>query len=334
MKSKIKNYSYVILAFFISGGLLLSSCKTHSSKPSGPKPPNNPGGYDSSNQIAAANLQDFLTLNGSATDAKGHIQGTNSGGSFVSGMLSGTQAWQGSSSNYSYLGYPGAGTGLQTLTSFTVSAWIKANQPSNNPNAVVTPGLGEQCFFQLVNDSAWQSNIHLGLTSFTSITGGTTLNADTLQLKIILSNFGSGVIWQNYYLTADLDTAVGKWTNVVVTYSSATSMLNVYENGVAVKINGPYTPAGGSVGLELYQNDPGSLTNTNGAPPYGNLQFKNATAVVVGGWGINTTPPLSFGGIQPWAGEYTGAIERLRIYNSSLSATDVNSLYILEKAGF
>ncbi|HVB02186.1 MAG TPA: hypothetical protein VNE41_00565 [Chitinophagaceae bacterium] len=337
MKSKFKNLGYYVAGTMLLGGLMFSSCKKNSSPShAGPKPPTNPGGYDSSNQIASASLTDFWSFNGNVNDTKGSLSGTNNGGTYITGMQSGTQAWQGSSATYSYITYPNAGNALSSLTSFTLSVWINGNQPVPNPGATPAAGLGEQAFFQLANDSAWQSNIHIGLAPFTSVAGGvTTPNSDTLQLKVILSNFSNGIQWGNYYVTAYLDTAVSKWTNVIVTYSAASSTLNVYENGTAVPINGPYTTYPGVTGgLKLYMSDPGSVSNVNNATGWGSLVFKNVSGVVIGAWSVNTTPALSVGGIQPWAGNYTGAMERLRVYNTALSASDANSLYILEKAGF
>lgn len=336
MKSKMKICGNVFLGMLLLGGLMISSCsKKSASKPKTPVGPTNPGGYDSSEQIATGSLVSYFAFNGNVSDSKTGLTGTNSGGTFVNGFLTGTQAWKGSTTSYSYISYP-AEAALTNLQSFTISAWLNDSQPLNNPGAIPAAGLGEQSFFEIADDSAWQANLHLGLVPFTSNNGTiTTPNTDTLQLKIILTNnFNPAMQYQQYYLTAYLDTAVSKWTQVVVTYNAASSMLEVYENGVAVPIGGPYTNYPGQTGLELYQKDPGSLTNTNNAAAWGSLKFANVTGEVVGAWAVNTTPPLSIAGIQPWAGNYAGALVHLRIYNSALDATDVNSLYILEKAGF
>jgi Concanavalin A-like lectin/glucanases superfamily len=336
MKKGYQKFRLILVGSVILITGLVSSCSKSSSGggPTGPTPPTNPGGYDSSNQIASANLLSLWTFNGSVNDTKqSALVGTNTGTSFTAG-LNGKQALQGSASTYSYVTYPTAGS-LASLTSFTASMWIKAGQPVGNPGSAPAAGLGEQCIFQIVDSNQWQSNLHIGLTTFTSTGSGTNPpNADTLQLKVIMSNFGTGVVWNTQYLTAFLDTAVGAWTNVIVTYNSATSVINVYENGVAVGVSAAYSPNPATAGPILYANDPGSVTNTNGAPLYGALTFKNASALVVGAWSVNTTPPLSDAGQQPWASNYTGAVQNLRIYNSALSASDANSLYILEKAGF
>jgi hypothetical protein len=213
------------------------------------------------------------------------------------------------------------------MQSFTVSVWINTPQ--------IASGGSEEAFFQLADSTQWQSNIHLGIIPSTS--------TDTIKLGLKMQNWpgGAAISYQTYYMDAYLDTAVSKWTHVVVTYNGASSTVNVYENGTVIPVEGPYTTYPGYVGLEMFQADPGTPpaggtpnSNPNGATPWGNLQFKYATGIVFGAWSVNTVPPLSDNGTEPWAGNYLGAMEHLRVYNTALSASDVKSLYILEQAGF
>jgi concanavalin A-like lectin/glucanase superfamily protein len=322
MKKRNQSISVLIVGIaIVMAGLF--ACKKSSSGSSGPTPPSNPGGYDSSNQIQSAALVSFWTFNGNFTDSKGGLSGSNAGATFASGMLSGTQAFQGSSSSYYTISNPGSA--LPALQSFTVSVWINSPQ--------IVQGGPEEAFFQIVDSTQWQSNLHLGIIPMTS--------SDTLELGLKMQNWpgGATLSYQTYYLNAYLDTAVSKWTNVVVTYSGASSIVNVYENGVVIPVNGPFTNYPGYTGLELFQSSPGGPNgqpnnNPSGAAPWGNLAFKYATGVVFGAWSINTVPPLSDAGAQTWAGNYLGAMERLRVYNTALAASDVNSLYLLEKGGF
>ena len=328
MKTSIRTLRMWIMGVsIIAAGSIVTSCsKSHSSStPPPPVGPTNPGGYDSSEQIQTSALLDYWTFNGNLTDSKGGLAATNDGSSFGTGMLSGTQAFQGSSTGYAVITNPG--TSLPAMQSFTVSVWINSAQ--------IASGGSEESFFQLVDSTQWQSNIHLGVIPATS--------SDTLTLGLKLQNWpgGAAISWQTYYLNAYLDTAVSKWTHVVVTYSGASSIVNVYENGTVIPINGPYTTYPGYTGLELFQADPGTPaaggtpnSNPNGATPWGNLAFKYATGVVFGAWSVNTVPPLSDNGAETWAGNYLGEMEHLRVYNTALSASDVKSLYILEKAGF
>lgn len=323
MKTSNSKISLLIIAAVILATGVFVSCSKKSSGPSGPTAPTNPGGYDSSNQIQSAALVSYWSFNGNFTDSKGSLTGTNNGITFTTGMLSGTQAFQGSAGSNSYYAITNPGSALPSLKSFTVSLWINSAQNTGN----------EQAIFQIVDSTQWQSNLHIGTISSKS--------SDTLTLGVKLQNWpgGAAIAWQTYYLNAYLDTAVGKWTHVVVTYNGAASTLNIYENGVIIPVNGPYTTYPGYTGLELFQSDPGSTAgtpnqNTNNALPWGNLTFKYATAVVLGAWSVNTSPALSDAGSQTWAGNYTGAMAHLRVYNTALNASDVNSLYLLEKAGF
>ena len=242
MKNSYQKFKLILAgSIILVSGLITSCSKSSNNGSTGPTPPTNPGGYDSSNQIAAASLLSFWTFNGSLNDTKQGLIGTNTGTTYTTG-INGKQALQGSSGTYSYVTYPSAGT-LASLTSFTASLWIKASQPVSNPGSAPAAGLGEQCIFQIVDSNQWQSNLHIGLTPFTSTGSGTNPpNADSLQLKVIISNYTAGVVWNVQYTTAYLDTAVGAWTSVIVTYNSATSVLNVYENGVAVGVNASYSP--------------------------------------------------------------------------------------------
>lgn len=304
---------------------MIGSCKksSNNSKPPVPVGPTNPGGYDSSEQIQTSALLDYWPFNGNLNDTKGSLMATNDGATFGSGMLTGTQAFQGSSTGYAVIS--NAGSSLPAMQSFTVSVWINTPQ--------IAKGGNEEAFFQLVDSTAWQSNIHLGVIPSSS--------ADTIKLGFKMQNWpgDTAVPYQTYYMDAYLDTAVSKWTHVVVTYDGASSIVNVYENGTVIPVEGPYTSYPGFVGLECFQSDPGGPAgqpnnNPNSAKPWGNLTFKYATGIVFGAWSVNTVPPLSDNGAETWAGNYLGEMEHLRVYNVALSPSDVKSLYILEAAGF
>jgi len=133
-----------------------------------------------------------------------------------------------------------------------------------------------------------------------------------------------------------LDTAVGKWTQFVVTYNAASGSVSMYENGTSIAFGYPYSPPGGTVGpITFYTSDPGSATNSNGAPAWGAANFSVSTGLVIGGWQGKTNPPLNPGeGSDTWNLSYAGALQNLRIYNTALNASDVKSLYILEMGGF
>ena len=75
----------------------------------------------------------------------------------------------------------------------------------------------------------------------------------------------------------------------------------------------------------------GNSTQAN----FGNLNFANFPAIVLGTSQFQTVPSLTSGATaQPWASYLLGLMDELRIYNKALSGTEVRSLYQLENYGF
>ncbi len=91
--------------------------------------------------------------------------------------------------------------------------------------------------------------------------------------------------------------------------------------------------------ITVYGNDPGAATgNPNSALLWGAPSFELLTGIIFDNWQTSTTPNSAPGAangpLGTWAVPYQGALYHFRIYNTALSASDVNSLYILEKSGF
>jgi hypothetical protein len=223
---------------------------------------------------------------------------------------------------------------LPALQSFSMSFWINSAQPIAD-QGIITPGKGAQGIFDLVNSTGFWGNLHVNLEPFRSLGPSILPNTDTLLMKIEITNTTAGVVWVNQFPTVFLTNAVSKWIHVGITYDGATGRFTTYQNGVQTGTNSlgaAYGPFNGTV--ILYANDPGSATNINNAPIYGNLLFQNATALVIGTWQLSTTPSLTTGaGAQAWATNYGGGLDELRIWNKALVAAEINSLYLLEKAG-
>jgi len=291
------------------------------------------GGYNNADEVASSNLVAYWGFNGNYNESKANLTGTNTGATFASAGVKG-QAYQGSSSASSYVTYSSPGAALASLQSFTISFWINAPQPIADAGTV-QPGKGAQGIIDLVNTTGFWGNLHVNLEPFRSTGTATTPNTDTLLMKIEITNIRTGVVWQNQFPTVYLTGAVGRWTHVAITYDGASGRFTTYENGVQTGTNSlgaAYGPFNGST--ILYANDPGSATNVNNAAIYGNLQFQNANALVIGTWQLSTTPPLTTGGgAQAWATNYVGQLDELRIYNKALVAAEINALYLLEKAG-
>lgn len=130
--------------------------------------------------------------------------------------------------------------------------------------------------------------------------GGT---ATSSIFKTHVNSNGVGA-WSESTISNPWDT----WMNVTVTYDEATSNIVTYVNGSTIK--------------------------TFNQPNFGPLTFQNATKIIFGTAQFQTTPSLgTAGGPQDWAGFFTGILDEVRIYNAALTATEVNSMVILQGKG-
>lgn len=328
MKVRNQKFTLAIIGAALVAITMIASCSKSSSGggPTGPTPPTNPGGYDSANQIAG--LSGYWSFNGTLFDSVNNVAGTNNGTTFTTGPLAGTQALQGNANGAFVL--TGAGTTIPSMTSFTVALWMNSAQVTN----------GAQALFQLMFDSAAAG----GWPYLDVDAEGYTASSDSLNLKLYFFNDKNA--WAGQSFQVYLDTAVGKWTQVVFTYNATNSTIQAYENGVAAGMfNFPYGPSQSPTPttvpgpITVYGNDPGAATgNPNSAPLWGAPSFAATTGIIFDNWQTSTTPNSAPGAangpLGTWAVPYQGALYHFRIYNTALSASDVNSLYILEKSGF
>jgi len=149
-----------------------------------------------------------------------------------------------------------------------------------------------------------------------------------LIFKLHMNN-ANGVPFAAYFLQAKVPNAINIWTHMVITYDAASSVLNIYQNGAAIGVNG----VAGTKGFVVGPTIPGSDPTKTPVTPYGALQFPT-TAAVLGTWQFQTNPSLTTSATaQSWAESYTGLLDNFRIYNKALSGTEVSALYNLEKLG-
>jgi hypothetical protein len=315
MKTSYRRISLLIIGSAIIIGGMFSSCsKSKGGGPTGPPPPSNPGGYDSSNQIQSNDLVAMWTFNNSLNSTKGGLTATNAGVTFAAG-LNGKQAYQGGPDQTYAVYTPSAA--IKAMTSFTVSFWMKTPQVTD----------GAQAILQLSNPTQYWPELDIDIENHPA-------TSDSLLMKMYMEN--PGVTGWTIAPTAWLDTAVGKWLQFVVTYNAASGSVTMYRDGTSIAFGYPYSPTGGSVGpIKFYTSDPGSATNNLGAPSWGNADFSVSTGLVIGAWQGRVSPPLNPGqASDTWNHSFGGQLQNFRIYNTALNATDVKSLYILEKGGF
>jgi hypothetical protein len=321
MKTNNRKRNMLLAACAVVIAGMLGSCSKSSSSSGGPTPPTNPGGYDSAGQVASANLVAYWSFNGTLTDAKQGLAGSNNGSTFTTGLKG--QGYQGGGN--SYVTYSNTGN-LGSLSSFTISVWInQPSQPVNNTTSGYIAGQGAQGILFLYDTAGNWNLLHMDLEPYTPVSG------DSVRIHAGFNNTGNtaGAGWTGIVPEGFLDTAIAKWTHVVLTYDGTSSNYTLYHNGQPIAVNSAWANA--LTPQTMYNGPSGDPTTT----PMGGLHFKYAPqGLILGAFPQVATPNANIGGPQPWSGNLQGAMDELRVYNKALNAQDVASLYILEKAGF
>jgi len=339
---KARNMQTILLigGALIFSGSIITSCKKSSSG-GGTKVvvPTNPGGYDSSAQIQSSALLSYFTFNGTFNDSKGGLvaQTSSSAPTYTSGMTGG-QAYQGNGSSYLLvpLGSAASNFAGTSFTGVTVSLWInEPKEPIYAPSGYYTPGQGPEGLFFMYDagSPAHQDLLHLDIEPFAPTTQDTmSLNAGFVATGLTTTGEYAGSTTggtEGVVPNARLDTAINKWTHIVMTYSGTSSDYTLYENGTAVFANSAWsTYAAGPSPVQILTGGTGDA----GSEPLGPLDYTPAPAgFVIGAWPGNAN--VGGADTSQYTGSFKGALQHLRIYNTALDASDVKSLYILEKAG-
>jgi len=339
---KARNMQTILLigGALIFSGSIITSCKKSSSSGGGTKVvvPTNPGGYDSSAQIQPTALVSYFSFNGTFNDSKGGLvaQPSSSAPTFTTGMTG--QAYQGNGSSYLLvpLGSAASNFAGTSFTSVTVSLWI--NEPQEQiyaPSGYYTPGQGPEGVFFMYDAAspAHQDLLHMDIEPFAPTTQDTmSLNAGFTATGLTTTGEYAGSTTggtEGVVPNARLDTAINKWTHIVMTYSGSSSDYTLYENGTAVFANSAWsTYAAGPTPVQILTGGTGDA----GSEGLGPLNYTPAPAgFVIGAWPGNAH--VGGADTSQYTGSFKGAMQHLRIYNTALDASDVKSLYILEKVG-
>ncbi|MDQ6755504.1 MAG: LamG domain-containing protein [Bacteroidota bacterium] len=262
------------------------------------------GGYNNSNEVAAANLKSHWTFDGSSKDDISGVSAAQTvGATYITGIKG-----QGVALTNGFLYYTGV-TGLSSITSttgFSVSAWFQVQN-----NATPTAGGFPSEVFQWVraNPSADVNN-PFGNINFTLETGQfkhtVATGYDTLIIQPTFRDQTGGLQnnINNYPLNLVRDTS-GKWIHSVIQYDNTTHLFRTWANGVKVsnfedRGTNVFTPS----------------TSTN---------------AIIGAWISNVTGA----GVnaQAFAVPFNGAIDEVRVFNKSLTDAEISALYQLERAG-
>jgi len=283
-------------------------------------------GYNSADEVAAANLVAHWAFDGDLKETVSGDAGTGTKTAFTTGKKG--QAYQGSSTEARYAIY-NASAGVKALDSYTFSMWINSDSMKKPIFPVPTQGLGAQGIFTLANTTDFWGGINIFLENRGDNDG------DSLKFKVFTNNTRAGVNWKAQSPIIWLPAARNQWVQVVATYDAATGRFTAYINGaLGGKLDIPYGPATGGTYIQ-YADDPGDASNKNNAAIQGDIVLPASTQMAIGAHQFSTTPSLST--VQTtspeWATTYAGLLDEFRIYNKALSASEVNSLYQLESAG-
>lgn len=258
------------------------------------------GGYESSDDVAAANLVTKFSFEDNILDSKNGITGgVGTNVTYGNGVKG--QAYQGSSN--SFIAYSTVANALVDIKSITVSMWINTNPHTG----------GAQSLFMVPKTTDFWGNI------FSLIEG--TGPAETMLMKNHLQkDVTPSIAWSGQFIehTGDnlLKNMFGTWKHVVWTYSGASSTYSMYIDGQ--KLDLPTSIS------KRYASDP-----LAGGVGYGELANSNVSKFIIGGFQQHLGAP--WGAADGWMLNYTGLMDEFRIYNAALSDNEVVALYKLEK---
>lgn len=262
-------------------------------------------GYNSSDEVASANLVAYFPFDGNSNDTKGNATATATNVTYTTGMRG--QAYQGAANAYATL-TPSAA--FSALPSYSLSMWYKL---SAQPTAGDPQGL----FF--LSGTTTQNELIYEIDTPSGTQGGT----DSLKIHHGFTNLAS-TGYQNFTMEAyDTTKYHNFWIHVVTTYDASSSTYVIYQDGVA-SING--SAFGKKTSTVLLQGgDPG-------AAPQGSLSWSTdpPTQIIIGTW------PAGLYGVSSTLGSngcFKGQLDELRIFNKALSQTEVGALFQLGVAG-
>lgn len=297
------------------GVTLFTSCGSDDSSSSLPPI----GGYNSADEVAAADLVAHWPLNGDGIE---RISNTAPSSTVATTFAEGAKG-QAATFNSGYLKYPSIAALAGVTGSITVSSWVKITNQKANPDAVSTISP----IFTLTNPNEQVGNLAIfgnthGLTTSDSIqmkaefkvkkVDGTTFGGDAVNMTKMepwmIEGNAAGAIH-----TAAANKIGGQWAHIVFVYdaSGGKTMARIYSNGV--KISNAEWENRKIDGQEVM------VPFNQFTPTY---PIIGALRTVVEGTNIDT-----------WNAALKGSVDEIRVYKKALSQSDIGALYELEKAG-
>lgn len=297
MKNKIiiKYFGAVLIC-----GTLFTSCEDSIDKDNPAIPYASIGGYENSDDIAPDNLISKISFeDNNVLDSKNGLTGGSvSGISFEKGAKG--MAYKGSTTGL--ISYTNVSDRIKNLKSITQSMWIKTSQHDG----------GAQCVFMLPKTTDFWGNI------FVLIEGST--DGKMLLKFHIQKDVTPAVPWAGQFIetggTNKLSGMYDKWKHLVWSYDGGSSTFSLYVDGVLVPLPDSIT--------KRFANDP-----AQGGLPLGNLANSNVSKFAIGGFQQHLGSPWA--NPDGWMLKYTGLLDEFRLYDKTLTASEINALYKLEK---
>jgi hypothetical protein len=270
------------------------------------------GGYNSANEVGGTDLIAYWPLNGTGIETKSNTSPASSTGvSWVAGAKG-----QGANFTNGYMSYPSIAALTQSMNAFTISAWVKLKNNQTDDGGTVST-----VFAMGTPGGDWQGNMMLyAETGQKRYEEGGVVN-DSIKAKAGWSTVANGTqIYENWnhlepWMVADNLITPGKhvagpnvigsrWAQLVFTWSGEDHKFIIYSNGT--KISNPAFEVRGD--------------NTS-------LTMDASSKAFIGAFGNVATTA------DAWNKPLTGGVDEIRIWKKALSASDINALYLLEKAG-
>lgn len=266
------------------------------------------GGYDSSDDVGAADLVAYWPLNGNGVESISNTAPSNTvGATFEMGAKG-----DGLKLTNGYLAFPQITALGSTMQNMTISLWAKVTN-NGGPGADGAPTM----LFNLSRPNEWAGNM-----SLFAETGGRAATNDTLLMKglVVIKNADGSANFQDVINSPnpsveDLANGHvgnpnkngGMWAHYVATWNAMEGKFLLYANGQKIS-NPAYEVRGGGNALPL--------------------NFFTPTRAVIG-----TFETVVSGTPDSWQRPANANIDEIRVFKKTLNAADINALYELEKAG-
>lgn len=269
------------------------------------------GGYNNSNEVAAANLKAHWSFDGTLNERiSSAAPVTSLRSSFVAGVKG-----EAVKLDSGFILYPTIAAMNSDIGSFSVSTWIFTENQGD--------GTRPTGVFALTLGSSAQMDWNDGPILISIENGRPTSYNDTLVIKTNIATTKDGFLLKgdniNDFGAREVDfktvTGANKWTHVVARWDGSGSFIDFYANGVRVSNNNFRFREAGGVGF-------GAMT----LPP------NTSTQVLFGGY-PNETNGFPLSTLQGFQGLFRGNIDETRFYNKALTDDEIMALYELELAG-